>query len=210
MTKITYHHGDLKNALIQAGIKILASDGVGGLSLRKVAREAGVSHAAPYAHFADKQDLIAAIASDGHRLILEQFESVQTRYANDPLRQFVAAAWAYLKFGLDSPDHYRITFSGVLQDEHSHPNFIENSQRNMQVLKTIVEECREAGILNTEDISSELQAVVVWGILHGLVLLIIQQQVPGQLLEQCAPEEMLAAALRQVTRVRVDASMFTR
>jgi AcrR family transcriptional regulator len=209
MTKTTYHHGDLKNALIQAGIKILARDGIGGLSLRKVAREAGVSHAAPYAHFADKQDLIAAIASDGHRHILEQLQAIRLRHAGDPLRQFAAAAWAYLNFGLDAPDHYRITFSGVLQDEHRHPDFIENSQHNMQVLKTIVEEGRQAGLLDAENINSELQAVIVWGILHGLVLLIIQRQVPGELLEQCTPEEMLAAALRQVTRVPIDVRMFT-
>jgi len=66
MTKKTYHHGDLKNALIRAGIDILAREGVGGLSLRKVARNAGVSHTAPYAHFADKQALIAAISTNGH------------------------------------------------------------------------------------------------------------------------------------------------
>ena len=53
MTTKKYHHGDLKNALIQAGVEILSKEGIGGLSLRKVALEAGVSHAAPYAHFAD-------------------------------------------------------------------------------------------------------------------------------------------------------------
>ena len=55
-----YHHGDLKNALIRAGIEILSKEGVQALSLRKVAKQAGVSHAAPYAHFADKQALLAA------------------------------------------------------------------------------------------------------------------------------------------------------
>jgi AcrR family transcriptional regulator len=63
MTETTYHHGDLKNALIQAGMEILAEEGLGSLSLRKVAKQAGVSHAAPYAHFNDKQALIAAISA---------------------------------------------------------------------------------------------------------------------------------------------------
>jgi AcrR family transcriptional regulator len=61
----SYHHGDLKNTLIQAGIQVLAQTGVENFSLRKVAQAAGVRHSAPYAHFADKQSLIAAISSSG-------------------------------------------------------------------------------------------------------------------------------------------------
>ena len=64
--KKSYHHGDLKNALIKAGADILSNEGVSALSLRKVARKAGVSHAAPYAHFTDKQALIAAISTEGY------------------------------------------------------------------------------------------------------------------------------------------------
>ncbi|HWZ19753.1 MAG TPA: helix-turn-helix domain-containing protein, partial [Ktedonobacteraceae bacterium] len=60
-----YHHGDLRNALIQAGLEILAEGGAQELDLRKVARRAGVSHAAPYRHFADKQALVAAINEEG-------------------------------------------------------------------------------------------------------------------------------------------------
>ncbi len=208
MPKKNYHHGDLKNALIQAGIKILAEDGVGGLSLRKAARTAGVSHSAPYAHFADKQTLIAAIASDGHKQIYERFAAIQTRYVDDPLRQLVSGAWAYVQFGLDSPDHYKITFSGAIQDEHSHQEFVEYSQRNMQVLRLIVEQCRAPDVLNNTGIDPELQAVSLWGILHGLVLLLIQGQVPGNLLKTAQPKELVLAALKQVVRVPIHAKMF--
>ena len=205
--KKTYHHGDLKNALIQAGIEILAKEGVGGLSLRKAARQAGVSHAAPYAHFADKQNLIAAIASDGHSKINERLEAVLARHPDDPLRQFTGAAWAYVQFGLESPAHYKTTFSGVLQDEHSHPEFVEFSQRNMRVLQTIVERCRAAGILNVSDIDAELQAVSIWGVIHGLVSLMIQGQVPSNLMKRIQPKDMLIAALQQVVRVPINVKM---
>jgi AcrR family transcriptional regulator len=208
MPRKNYHHGDLKNALIQAGIKILAEDGVSGLSLRKVARKAGVSHSAPYAHFADKQTLIAAIASDGHKQIFERFTSIQARYADDHLRQLVSGAWAYVQFGLESPDHYKITFSGAIQDEHIHQEFVEYSQRNMQVLRLIVEQCRAADVINSTGIDPELQAVSLWGMLHGLVLLIIQGQVPGNLLKTTQPKEMVLAALKQVVRVPINTKMF--
>ena len=207
MARKNYHHGDLKNALIQAGIEILAEEGLGGLSLRKTARRAGVSHAAPYAHFADKQNLIAAIASDGHKRIFEQFEAIQLRYADDPLRQFLNGAWAYMQFGLESPDHYKIIFSGAIQDEHSHPEFLEFSQRNMQALRNIVERCRSAGVLSAEHSDPEMQAVSLWSLLHGLVSLLIQGQLPGRLMDAVHPEDMLIAALQQVVKVPIHKKM---
>src|SRR5207244_8609625 len=66
-----YHHGDLRNALIQVGLELLAEGGAAALDLRKVARKAGVSHAAPYRHFADKQALIAAINEVGFQWLAE-------------------------------------------------------------------------------------------------------------------------------------------
>lgn len=208
MPRKNYHHGDLKNALIQAGIKILAEDGVSGLSLRKVARKAGVSHSAPYAHFADKQTLIAAIASDGHKRIYERFTAIRAHYADDPLRQLISGAWTYVEFGLESPDHYKITFSGAIQDEHIHQEFVEYSQRNMQVLRLIVEQCRAADVINSTGIDPELQAVSLWAMLHGLVLLIIQGQMPGNLLKTTQPKDMVLAALKQVVRAPINTRMF--
>jgi len=207
MTRENYHHGDLKNALIQAGIEILAEEGVGALSLRKAARKAGVSHAAPYAHFADKQTLIAAIAADGHEKIHARLIAVLERWGDDPLQQLLGAVWAYVQFGLEAPDHYKITFSGAIQDEHSYPEFVETSQRNMQVLKAIVERCRAAGILDTEGIDAELQAISLWGVIHGLVSLIIQRQLPSDLTRRVSPEEMVVATLRQVVRAPIERGM---
>jgi len=207
MARENYHHGDLKNALIQAGIEILAEEGVGGLTLRKAARKAGVSHAAPYAHFGDKQTLIAAIASDGHSKINERLRVVLENHAGDPLQQFLGAVWAYMQFGLEAPAHYKITFSGSIQDEHVHPEFVEFSQRNMQLLKTIVERCREAGILDANGMDAELQAIGLWGLIHGLVTLTIQGQLPSNLMRRVGPEDMVIATLQQVVRVPIHKGM---
>ncbi len=90
--KSKYHHGDLKNALIEAGIDILAQDGVGGLSLRQVARKAGVSHAAPYAHFSNKQALIAAISTEGYKKLYATLSGAALKYESNPARQRVETA----------------------------------------------------------------------------------------------------------------------
>jgi len=204
MSQKNYHHGDLKNALIQAGIEILAEEGIGGLSLRKAARKAGVSHAAPYAHFDDKQTLIAAIAADGHSKINARLDTVMKVHAGDPLRQLLGAVWVYVNFGLESPDHYKITFSGAIQDEHGFPEFMEYSQHNLQMLNAIVERCRASGILDSEGIDTEMQAVSLWGLIHGIVSLLIQRQLPSNLLKRVSPEEIVTSALQQVVRVPLD------
>ena len=71
-----YHHGDLRRSLIQAGSKLIEEKGLAGLSLREVARVAGVSHTAPYRHFQDKADLLAAIAQVGFEQLTDELFSV--------------------------------------------------------------------------------------------------------------------------------------
>lgn len=203
----SYHHGDLKNALIRAGIQVLAQDGVNGLSLRKVARKAGVSHNAPYAHFADKQALIASIAVDGHARISVLIEQVIGQYPDDPLRQLVHLAWAYMQFGLESPAHYRIIFSGLIENEKRHPAFVQVSQHSLQLLNKIVADCQAAGVVRSDDCDVEMVAVSMWGLIHGLVSLVIEGQVPSKLMKRNPPQAMVIAALQQVICVPIDASI---
>ena len=82
-----YHHGDLKNALIKAGIEILSKEGIGELSLRKVAQHAGVSHSAPYSHFPDKQSLIAAISTEGLHQLYAELDTAISAFSKNPSRQ---------------------------------------------------------------------------------------------------------------------------
>ena len=142
--KKAYHHGDLKNALIEAGADILSKDGVSGLSLRKVAQKAGVSHTAPYAHFADKQALIAAISTDGFRRLYDAISTAAQQHAGDPARQLVEGAWAYVQFALRDTDHFKITLSSVVEKEKDYPAFVEMSQRSFALVVQIVEGCQQA------------------------------------------------------------------
>jgi AcrR family transcriptional regulator len=202
MQQKPYHHGDLKNALINAGIAILARDGIEGLSLRKVALEAGVSHAAPYAHFADKQTLIAAIATDGHRKINARFTEVRDRHPGDPLRQLIETAWAYTEFGLEEPGHFKVTYSSAVTKERDYPDLADMIERNFEILHGLVERCQAKGVLLPGD--PDLAVVGLWSIVHGFVSLLLEGQVSHNVANRYGTREMLIACLSQVTRSPID------
>ena len=204
--KKTYHHGDLKNALIEAGADILAKDGVSGLSLRKVAQKAGVSHTAPYAHFADKQALIAAISTDGYRRLYEALAATTQQYADDPARQLIEGAWAYVQFALNDTDHFKITLSGAIEKEKDYPAFVEISQQSFALVVQIVEACQQAKVLKRGP--TDLIAVGVWSLIHGFVSLILEDQISHTVLERYALRDMLILTLNQITRVELLPEMF--
>lgn len=195
-----YHHGDLKNALIQAGIEILSREGIEALSLRKVAKRAGVSHTAPYAHFTDKQALIAAIAAAGYQKLYDALFAAQNPQA-PPLARLLATAHAYLQFALDEPDHFRITFSGVVEAEQDYPEYIEQSKRCFGLVVTVVESCRAGGLFTKGD--TQLIAVSIWSGIHGFVQLLLANQLPGTLTSQFAIHDLFNFYLQQVLQIDI-------
>jgi AcrR family transcriptional regulator len=201
-----YHHGDLKNALIQAGIKTISKEGAGALSLRQVARTAGVSHAAPYAHFADKQALIAAISTEGYKQLYERIDAVSQKHKRSPLRRLVEACWAYVQFALDEPDHFKITLSGLIEREKDYPAYVEISQRSFDLVVSIVEACQQAGILRQGP--ADLTAVSVWGLVHGIVSLVLEDQLSHTILDRYALKEILVFSLSQMTLTPIDPRKF--
>ncbi len=194
--KKTYHHGDLKNALIKAGMEILAKDGVSGLSLRKVAGRAGVSHTAPYSHFADKQALIAAISTEGFRQLYERVGAVAEEYKTKPSRQLKEVAWTYVQFALDDRDRFKVMFSGVLEKEKEYPEFVAASQRNFQLVKMIVEANQASGVLRSGP--SDLVALSAWGIIHGFIMLLLEGQISHAVLEQMSLRDLVEFQLGQI------------
>ncbi len=199
MPEKQYHHGDLKNALIKAGVEILAKEGVGALSLRKVARQAGVSHAAPYAHFTDKQALIAAISTEGFKVLLSQLEAAISRCAGEPQRQLVEAAWAYVQFALNDTDTFKIMFSGVLEKEQEYPGYVQISKSVFKLVVEIVSDCQQAGILRPAP--ADIMAMVVWSQIHGFLSLLVEGQVSHTVLERFDARKMLIFSLNQIMLV---------
>jgi AcrR family transcriptional regulator len=190
----TYHHGDLKNALIKAGIEILSKEGTHALSLRNVAKKAGVSHAAPYAHFTDKQALIAAIATEGYKKLYDQLVLAQTSQTIS-LNRLLAVAHAYIQFAIDEPDHFRITFSGFVEVEQNYLEYVEQSKLCFALLVAVVSDCQSDGVLKPGD--TQLTAVSIWACIHGFVQLLLGNQLPGMLLERYSIQDLFSFHLKQ-------------
>lgn len=106
-----YHHGNLKEALIRAGLEILKEDGLESLSLRACAARAGVSHGAPKNHFATLAVLQAAIATEGFRMFASTMRSYMADAPRDARAQILASAKGYVAFVEDNPDLFRLMFS---------------------------------------------------------------------------------------------------
>ena len=106
-----YHHGDLRRALIDASLALVSEEQDWTFSLREVARRAGVSHNAPYNHFADKHDLLVAIAAAGFEALRERMLSA---VVENPKTALIKSAVVYVSFGLENPARYRLMFGSAL------------------------------------------------------------------------------------------------
>jgi len=197
MERETYHHGDLKNALIQAGSEILAVEGLSGLTLRKVARQAGVSHADPYAHFTDKEALIAAISTEGYQRLYARLQAAVDSYPRAPAHQLVAAAWAYLQFALQETAYFRLSLSGALEKEKDYPAFVAISKESFALVVQIVGACQAAGVLRPGP--TDLAAVSVWSLVHGFTSLLLENQISHTVLKRWPLPELLVQCLSQIS-----------
>jgi AcrR family transcriptional regulator len=179
-----YHHGDLRAALIAAGLAILAEEGAPALTVRAAARRAGVSHNAPYRHFADKTALLAAIAQEGFEALASDLERARAGAGETARAQLEATGWAYVRYALDHPDHLRVMFGGLFPDQAAYPDLAAVGARAFAVL---VETLR-AGQARGEIVAGDPRqvALTAWGLVHGLALLLLDRQIPAA---NDAPEE---------------------
>ncbi len=198
MDKVPYHHGDLKNALIKAGAELLAEEGVNALSLRKVAARVGVSHSAPYAHFPDKEALIAAIITEGYRQLFERIAATVQASQSEPSELLMEVACTYVQFGLEYPAYYKLMFSGVLENEQAHIDFVRISRASFGQLVELVQQCQAAGVL--PDGPADVLAVSVWSLVHGFTSLLLERQISHTIRDRYTLEELLRQTLEPITR----------
>jgi AcrR family transcriptional regulator len=162
-----YHHGDLRRAVIDAAVTVIARDGTDGLSLRDLARRLGVSHQAPYRHFADKDALLAAIAADGFARLTRALRAGPDPSAA-PIAGLIEAGVTYVKFALDAPAYYRVMFATAASPHGAAPRDRE-TDTSFAVLSYGIERGKAAGVL--PDVPTRDIAVLAWTVVHGLAML---------------------------------------
>jgi AcrR family transcriptional regulator len=175
---VAYHHGDLPAALLAAVQEAITDDGVSGVSLRDVARRAGVSHSAPAHHFGSKAGLLMAFAAEGFRLLAQAIRGeVASQAAADAAAQVAAVGQAYVRFAVSHPAHFEVMFG---QDALIPGDRELTAARKAvyDLLTEAIDRAHQAGRLPEH--SADLVAISAWSLVHGLATLLITGRIPDQ------------------------------
>lgn len=163
----SYHHGDLRQALLDAARRLLEDGGSTALTLRAAAQAAGVSAAAPYRHFADREALLAATLAQAFGELAQALESARNA-APDPVAAYLAVGHAYLGFATAHPRLYRVMF-GVECNKPEHPGLIAAEHGAFGVVLQAARDCGDAGLIGER--LPEHVALAGWTTVHGLASL---------------------------------------
>lgn len=164
-----YHHGDLKKSLIKTAIRMLQKTHPEKLSLRELARQAGVSPAAPYRHFHDKIDLIAQIMEEGFELKYQYMREALLKSKGHPREMFFSCGMAYFKMGLLHPQHFRLMVSSEIQDFQAYPSLEQAALKSFLLLRATIEYGQKKKFLGPGDASH--RAMNCWCVVNGFTSL---------------------------------------
>ncbi len=189
----TYHHGNLKQALTDAALRLVQEKGPKGFTLREVARRAGVSAAAPYRHFADKSQLLAAAAAQGFVQLHETLNNTAST-TTDLSEQVLAMGRAYVRWAITHPDYYQVMFGSEL-DKTKSPEVLAAGVRAFDDLLDTIARCQEAHLLPAGD--PRAIAGPIWSLLHGVSMLTIGSDL-SQVGIREEPEALIERSLREL------------
>ena len=158
MTRNSYHHGDLKAVILEQAAALVAERGADGVSLRELARAAGVSHAAPAHHFTDRRGLFTALAAQGWRMLAGALAGSRP--------EFLDAAQAYVRFAVENPGHYEVMFDRSLVDP-------DNAELVAAQAAAGAELASGVGTLDDPRAKEDPQSagLAAWSLVHGFVML---------------------------------------
>lgn len=195
MSTDSYHHGDLRAALLSVAVEAIAEQGVHRLSLRDCARRVGVSHSAPYRHFPTKAALLTAICGEGFRLLVAAGEAAMAEHTALS-EKLDAYGVAYVTFSVAHPVHYRVMFSESLDLSLVTPEEQKAGDRAFELLS----ECAAALPGGEED--PEAAAFAFWSLVHGIAMLVLDGRIPPERLERPGGVEALTRAAYRTWRLQ--------
>ena len=167
--KDTYHHGNLRRALMDEALALIAEKGVEGLSLREVASRVGVSHAAPYHHFADKTALVHALAHEAEALMDVRMTEAEDAAGEDPEMRLLGIGMAYVTFAVEEPAYYAAFTALEINRPEVHVVEAQPDEERVDTwhhLIVAIQACQAADELPEGD--PVILGVYLWSLVHGL------------------------------------------
>ncbi len=190
--KTDYHHGRLRQALIETAVKTIARHGIDGLSLRDLAARAGVSAGAPYHHFPNRNDLLASIAEEGFTRLEARMIAASDAAPDSASARLEAMGLAYVTFAVSSRGYFRVMFHGA--STSTGPTGA--GLRAFNILRDAVVACQDAGEAPKGDAAGLV--LLAWSAVHGFATLWVDRALPFEGLE---PERQAPKIGRLITRM---------
>jgi AcrR family transcriptional regulator len=187
-----YHHGDLRRALLDAASELVKEHGPAGITLREAARRAGVTHAAPYRHFADKEALLAALAEEGFVRLRGEIEAAIVGVLAVDLLEVIGVV--YVRFARRHPSQFRVMFGAEIGDKRRYPSLTQADQAVFDILCTAIVAAQQVGAVAAGNPAR--LGMVQWSMLHGVAALVVD----GQMERAGVRDEHLDEFARRVAR----------
>ena len=168
----SYHHGNLRAELLTTAIAQLRDTGVDDLSLRALARSVGVSQTAPYRHFSDKSELLAAMATCGYQDLLEALRDAGATSGDCPNAQLLAFAHTYVDYAARNPQLFKLMFGPAVQPTVKYPELRKASRDTLQLVQDILQRGVNGGVFRQVD-DITYMANAAWSSIYGLSTLLV-------------------------------------
>ena len=190
----TYHHGDLRAALVAEATAMIDEGGAESVTMREIGRRLGVSLAAAYRHFVDKTALLVAVAAAGFERLTDRVRTIGAGAPRSSVERFRRMGEEYVRFAVENPAHYRLMYGKEALAREDIPELREAAIALFEQLVDVIKAYQRSGAIKRQD--PRVQAYVAWSAVHGLASLVIE----GQIL---ATDDIDGLA-RQTTRTVLD------
>lgn len=177
----------------------MRTQGTEALTVRAVARLAGVSQAAPYRHFANKEAILAAVAEDGFRSLMATMRHAAAASDDSPLERLRAVGLGYITFATSHPSHFRVMFGREMADKSASPALRQVATDTFNMLVDAISDCQRAGLVRSEESAADL-ALTAWSSVHGLSALLVDGVIAkpvAEVAEMVTRDLFLGLGLRQ-------------
>ncbi|MEM9953503.1 MAG: TetR/AcrR family transcriptional regulator [Chloroflexota bacterium] len=180
----SYHHGNLRDSLIDVAIEILQAEGKSGIKMREIGKRIGVSQSAAYRHFSDKSALLAAVATRGFDKLTDELRTVRNSQYSSLVEQVEQMGVIYIIFAVEHAAQYRLMYGTEAIRSDEYPELAQATRNMAREYFRMVKRCQEAGLMKGQSPIELLN--VMWSATHGAAMLVIDGFIKTDDVEQFA------------------------